>query len=212
MTDNKLSPNDPTPDPEAPPPAPPPAPRSLQDVVDDVKTAGKVVCASVSAGEKIAEDGKIDAEEIVDAALEVAEALPLSHHAITELRKLLVPIITAIIAAAVGGGVGTWQAGMAKDEAVIEAEKRAGEIIREAEARTRELEKLRGELRKAILKEASWDEVGTQLKVDKPRVLEEFLLTPAAKNLKQGELSALYRDELQQLQAQTALPPRPGPR
>lgn len=210
----KLQPDDPTPDPETDPvdvvaggepEAEPNKGTTFVDVVEAAKAAAEEIDAS---------DG-VDAEEVVGAALEGAKKIvPLPHHTITELRKLLVPIVTAIITALAAGGFAEWRAVTAKDEAVQEAESLADEKIKAAEERASELEKLRSEIRKAIIKDASWDDVGAILNVNEDDVvksLEPVLSQPMAKRvIEEHELKGLVQGQIQELQAQSAIPPRPA--
>ena len=137
---------------------------------------------------------------------------PLGHHVVSELRRLLVPVVTALIAAAAGGGFGAWKAESARDDAVRQAEQR----IQESEDRARDLEDLRTEIRRLVIRESSWDEVGRALTVDEDRVLESVALittdsTPTGLKLAPGELAGLVHNQIQQVQAEM-LPPRPAPR
>jgi hypothetical protein len=197
-----LKPDDPTPDPDTPVDAKAKG-TTFVDVVEAAKAAAEGVDTS---------DG-VDAEEVVDAALDgAAKIVPLSHHAISEIRRLLVPILTAIVAAIAGGGFVEWRAGEAKNDAILEAESRIDQKIQEANEASRDLEKLRTEIRKAIIKGASWNDVGT-LQVDEDAVLvtlDSFLKEPMAKRvLSEHELKALLEGQIQELQAQSAIPPRP---
>jgi hypothetical protein len=161
-----------------------------------------------AAAAKIDTSDGVDAEEVVDAALAgAAEVVPLGHHAISELRRLLVPIITAIIAAIAGGGFVEWRVGEAKDSAVQEAESRAEDRIKAGELRARELERLRTEIRKRVLENASWDEVGASLEVDEGKILVD--VSAPADSLDPDILADLIHDEVANIQAQAALPPRP---
>jgi hypothetical protein len=163
--------------------------------------------AKVAAAEIDTSDG-VDGEEVADAALAAAgKVVPLSHHAISELRRLLVPIISAIIAALAGGGFVEWRVGEAKDNAVREAEIRAEERIKAGEERARELERLRTEIRKRVMLDASWDDVGATLEVDEAKILVDVGSAPDS--LDPDVLADLIHDEVANVQAQTALPPRP---
>jgi hypothetical protein len=211
-----LKPDDPTPDPDAK--AEDPVDVVAGDTTTDpakgttfVDTA--VQAAMVAAGEVDTSDG-VDGEEVVDAALKAAkEVVPLGHHTITELRKLLVPIVTAIVTALAAGGFAEWRAGTAKDEAVQEAEANADLKIKASEERARELEVIRAEIRKALIKDASWDDVGT-LQVNEAEVikaLDAALTEPMAQRvLKHYELKGLVEGQIQELQAQSAIPSRPA--
>jgi hypothetical protein len=148
-----------------------------------------------------------------DAHAEPEAHVPLAHHLVSEVRKLLVPIITVIITALAAGGFAEWRAGAAKDEAVEESEIRAEERAKVAEEKAREIEALRTELRKLIIENASWDEVGDTLEVDEARILEAYTGTAMKRGgLTDVDLRNAVHDEVQQIQAQTALPPRPAPR
>jgi hypothetical protein len=189
----KLSPDDPTPDPEGE------SPHKGTTFVD-VVAAGKAAAAKIDTS-----DG-VDADEIVDAAVEgAAKVVPLSHHTISEIRRLLVPIITAIIAALAGGGFVEWRAGEAKDGAIREAEIRAEERTKAAE----ELDRLRLEIRKAILRDASWDDVSKSLMVDEGKLLSDYEGRPDA--LDPDVLADLIHDEVENVQAQIELPTRAAP-
>jgi hypothetical protein len=80
-----LKPDDPTPDPD-------PVPEGHEGTTFmELAEVAKAAAAEIDTS-----DG-VDAEEVVDAAVEGASrVVPLSHHAISEIRRLLVPIVTAI--------------------------------------------------------------------------------------------------------------------
>jgi hypothetical protein len=195
-----LGPEDPTPDPEV-----------KQDPAQGKGTTFlDVTKAAEAAAEKIDTSDGIQAEEVVDAALEGAgKVVPLTHHAISELRRLLVPIVTAVIAAGAGGGFGAWKAEGAKVEAVRQAEQR----IEESQTRERDLRHLETEIRKLIIREASWDEVGA-LEINEARVMADVagITTELPSALAGVDIPDLIQQQIKQVQTEVALPPRPAPR
>jgi hypothetical protein len=130
------------------------------------------------AAEKVAADGKVDAQEIIDAGVAAARELgigqdesgehpPLTHHAITELRKFLVPILTTLMGLVAGGAGGWWHGEVAKDEAVkaVRTEERQASEARDGARRM---------IREAIerrVRSGSWDDVGKAVRDLKPEDL-----------------------------------------
>jgi hypothetical protein len=129
--------------------------------------------------------------------------MPFAHHVVSELRKLVGPVLAAAVAgAAAGGGLTLYREEGVKQEAVDTASER-----------TMALEHARTELTKLLVKRASWDEVGELLLYDEDKLLSEAaaVTTSSSSAVKLSELRELLSDQAQQIQAQHALPP-PAPR
>lgn len=176
MSDDKLGPDDPTPDPD---------PESADTAVEgstEVHPAakgttfvnvGELKEAAAEAAGKIDLSDGVQAEEVVDAALEATRKVtPTTHHAITELRKLLVPIVTAIISALAAGGFADWRATQAKEAAIKESEIRS-------EERRKAIEELKFEIRKSLIENSSWDEVGKIMTPSPEEVVANLVSTGA---------------------------------
>ncbi len=96
---------------------------------------------------------------------------PFAHHLVTEVRKLVAPVLAALVAGAMaGGGVSLYQAGETRTEVrkeidqevkavkkEVQAEVKAGkkEAVKKAEDRAGELDHARGVVRKELLKRAA---------------------------------------------------------
>ena len=224
-----LKPDDPTPDPEEGHPVD--AVSETEAVPSKGTTFVDVVEAAKAAAETIDTSDGIQADELVDAAIGAANKVlsssdehpPLGHHVVSEIRRLLVPIVTAIIAAAAGGSFVEWRVGDAKAKAMLQIQSTLQDTkaqaiqeveakIRESEERAAELERIRTEVRKELLKTASWDGVGETLKVDEAAAVAKA--SPAYKNVMLRmdppgsidlTLAELVRLEAQQIKAQTQL-------
>lgn len=175
----KLGSEDPTPDAGTP----------AAEVLDLKKETvfREVLGASIDASEV--------AEEIVKAAEVAAEKaeIPLSHHVVTELRKFLIPVVTALIGMAAGGGLGFLHGESGKENAV--------EAVREESS---ELEEMKSEIRKLIsdriherVNSGGWSDIGEVLNSVDPQAVAIELRT------KHGEKATpeLVASQIQQIQA-----------
>jgi hypothetical protein len=140
-------------------------------------TFREVVDVAKDAAEKVTGDGKVDAEELVEAGVAAAAKLgigngsgehpPLPHHMVTELRKFLVPVITTLAGLVAGGAGGWWHGEVVKDDAV----KAVRTEEREASEARDEARKLIREAIERRVRSASWDDVGKTVRDIKPEDL-----------------------------------------
>jgi len=114
------------------------------------------------------------------------DKLPAWRFLIQEIRKLLVPVIVAVVAGgAAGSTISHYQGEDTKEEAVKKAEEKALEV-----------DLLRGEIRKIIAEEGNWDEVTKTITVD------ENLFSKVDNRLDEDSMRRLVKGEARHMAAQ----------
>jgi hypothetical protein len=125
---------------------------------------------------------------------EDAAELPAWRFIVQEIRKLLVPVLAALVAGgAAGSTVSHFQTEDTKKEAVEEAVEKAGEKAQEkAQEHTQEVERARAMIRKHLITKASWDDVSRTMTVDEDalvkKVYSDKLDKDAVRRLVKGEV------------------------